>query len=70
MPHTNAYFAGQYAPQGLSEATATLGLPGRASEDLSAYFNTNVASSSGDAQYRRRQSDVDDEAEGMRFKEE
>lgn len=69
-PHTNAYFAGQYAPQGLSEATATLGLPGRASEDLSAYFNTDVTSSSGDGQYRRRQSDVDDEAEGMRFKEE
>lgn len=69
-PHTNAYFAGQYAPQGLSEATATLGLPGRASEDLSAYFDTDVTSSSGDAQYRRRHSDVDDEAEGMRFKEE
>lgn len=63
-PHTNAYFAGHYAPQGLSEATATLGLPGRASEDLSAYFNTNVTPSSGDARYRRRQSDVDDEAEG------
>ena len=70
-PNNNAYYASQYASQGFGEATATLGLPGRASEDLSAYLNNDVASSSGigDADYRR-QSDLNDETRAMQFKEE
>ena len=70
-PSTSTFFASQYAPPELSEATATLGLPGRASQDLSAYLNTDVVSSGGmrDAQYRRH-SGVDDETDVTRFKEE
>ena len=70
-PNTNANYGNPYAPQGLSEATATLGLPGRASEDLSTYLGHDVASSMGigGAQYRR-QSEMNDGMEAMQFKEE
>ncbi len=72
-PRTSTFFANPYAPQESSDAKATLGLPGRASTDLSAgiFFNTNVASSDriGHAQYRRR-SGVSDEPEVQHFKEE
>ena len=70
-PNTNAYYDNSYAPQGLSETTATLGLPGRASEDLSAYLGHDVASSIGigGAQYRR-QSEMNDGLEATQFKEE
>ena len=70
-PSTSTFFASQYAPPELSEATATLGLPGRASQDLSAYLNTDFVSSGGmgDAQYRHH-SGVDDETDVTRFKEE
>ena len=46
-PSTSTFFASQYAPPELSEATATLGLPGRASQDLTAFLNTDVVSSGG-----------------------
>ena len=64
-------FPSPYIPLESNEATATLGLPGRASVDLSAYLNTDAASfgSIGDAQYRRHSS-VKDEAGVTRFKEE
>ena len=70
-PNTNAYYDSSYAPQGLSETTATLGLPGRASEDLSAYLGHDVASSIGigGAQYRR-QPEMNDGLEATHFKEE
>ena len=70
-PNTNAYFGSPYALQGLSEATATLGLPGRASEDLSAFLGQDVASSIGigGAQYGG-QSEMGDGMEAMQFKEE
>ena len=70
-PNTNAYYGNPYAPQGLSEATATLGLPGRASEDLSTYLGHDVASSMGigGAQYRRH-SEMNDGMEATQFKEE
>lgn len=65
-------FASPYAPQSTSEATATLGLPGRASVDLSAYFNTDAVSSGsiGDAAQYGRYSGVKDEADMTQFKEE
>ena len=71
LPHTRTSFASPYASQESSEAKPTLGLPGHASEDLSAYLNTNAASwgSIGDAQYRREPG-VDDETEVTHFKEE
>ena len=74
-PTTSTFFATQYAQQEWAEATATLGLPGRASADLSAHLNTDGASSDGgigDAQYRQHHhSGVNvGEAEAMRFKEE
>lgn len=68
-PQTGTSFANPYAPQEWAEATATLGLPGRASTDLS--FNTDFTSSTGidDAQYRRC-SELNNATEGMQFKEE
>ncbi|CAD6594098.1 MAG: hypothetical protein ASARMPRED_008521 [Alectoria sarmentosa] len=70
-PHTSTSFPSLYAPQELSETTAISGLPGRASQDLAAYFNTDAASSNSlnDAQYRRH-SGVKDETDAMQFKEE
>ena len=72
-PHTSPFFGSPYAAQGSNETKATLGLPGRASIDLSAgmFFDTDAAclGSIGDAQYRR-QSGVNDEAEVIVFKEE
>ena len=64
-------FPNPYIPLESNEATATLGLPGRASVDLSAYLNNDAASfgSIGDAQYRRHSS-VKDEASVTRLKEE
>ena len=69
--NTNVYYGNPHAPQGFSEATATLGLPGRASEDLSAYMGHDVSSSIGigGAQYRR-QSEMNDGMEATHFKEE
>ena len=68
-------FASPYAPQGTSEASdVALGLPGRASLDLSAFFNADAASSGGvgggDVALYRRYSSVKDEADVTRFKEE
>lgn len=72
-PHSSTFFGSPYAPQESNETNATLGLPGRASTDLSAgmFFNTDTASSGSisDAQYRH-QSGVNDEPEVMHFKEE
>ena len=70
-PNTNPYYGSPFASQGLSEATATLGLPGRASEDLSAYLGQDVASSIGigGTQYSR-QSEMNDGLEATQFKEE
>ena len=70
-PNPNAYYGGSYAPPGLSEATATLGLPGRASEDLSAYLSHDVASSIGigGTQYHRR-AELNDGLEATQFKQE
>ena len=70
-PNTNAYFGSPYALQGSSEATATLGLPGRASEDLSAFLGQDVALSIniGGAQYGR-QLEMGDGMDAMQFKEE
>ena len=70
-PNSHAYYANSYAPQGLSEATATLGLPGHASEDLSAYLGHDVAFSIGigGAQYCR-QPEMNDGSEATQFKEE
>ena len=73
-PHTNTSFPSPYAQQGLGDATATLGLPGRASIDLSvgaAYFNTDNTSSGSldDAQYWRN-AGVKDERDTTQFKEE
>lgn len=70
-PHTNAYFGSPYTPQGLSDTTATLGLPGRASEDLSAYLGHDVASSIGlGVTQFGRQSEMGDGMEATEFKEE
>ena len=68
---SNTSFPSPYIPLESNEATATLGLPGRASVDLSAYLNTDAASfgNIGDAQYRRHSS-VKDEAGVTRLKEE
>lgn len=70
-PHSSTSFPSLYAPQELSEAPFPVGLPGRASQDFSAYFNTDAASSGSlnDAQYRRH-SGVKDETDAMQFKEE
>ena len=70
-PNSNAYHGSPYTPQGLSETTATLGLPGRASEDLSAYLGHDVPSSIGlgVAQYGR-QLEMSDGMEATEFKEE
>ena len=70
-PNTNPYYGSPFASQGLSEASATLGLPGRASEDLSAYLCQDVSSSIGigGTQYGR-QSEMNDGLEATQFKEE
>lgn len=70
-PRTGTSFPSPYVPQESSETPATLGLPGRASTDLTAFLNTDAASlgSIGDAQYRR-QSGVNDESDVTHFKEE
>lgn len=70
-PGTSTSFTDPYAPQEPSEARATLGLPGRASLDLSAYLDAYDASSGsiGDAQYRRYSS-VNNDTEAKQFKEE
>ena len=70
-PQSSTSFPSPYMPLESNEATATLGLPGRASVDLSAYLNTDATSfgSIGDAQYKRHSS-VKDEAGMTQFKEE
>ena len=74
-PRAITSFASPYTPQESHEAEATfglpVGLPGRASLDLSAYLNTDAASleSIGDAQYRRY-SGVKDETGVTQFKQE
>lgn len=71
-PRTSNSFTSPYIPQESSEASATLGLPGRASLDLrresfdfTAFLDNNAAL----ADYRR-QSRVKDESDVMHFKEE
>ena len=70
-PRTITSFASPYTTQELSDAAATVALPGRASMDLSAYLNTDAASSDGigGAHYGRF-SGVKDEAEATQFKQE
>lgn len=73
-PHTSTSFPSPYAQQGLGDATAPLGLAGRASIDLSAgaaYFNADATSSGSldDAQYWRNPG-VNDETDTTQFKEE
>ena len=70
-PPASTSFTSPYAPQESSEATATLGLPGRASQDLSAYLNSDPAwsGSLGDGQYRRY-SGLNSNTEATYFKEE
>ena len=70
-PRTSAFLASLYAPHEASEATATLGLPGRASIDLSTDFHPDisVSASMGDGQYRRHPG-IKDETETRYFKQE
>ena len=70
-PNSNALYGSPYTPQGLSETTATLGLPGRASEDLSAYLGHDVACSIGlgVTQYEG-QLEMSDRMGATQFKEE
>ncbi len=69
--HTISSFASQYAPQESRDGPVPVGLPGRASLDLSPYHNSDLSSSGGvgDARYGL-DTDVDDSPEISRYKQE